>query len=113
MTDLSRFICSITAFMFLALFVSIPYLPANLILELYVFFTQKILVLEMITLIPLVIFFGVKDKEWSYALFLIIFMTGQIMFVHVYADNYTIATSKKIEKSQKTMVRYSQNWNKA
>lgn len=110
MTDQGKIICSITAFSFLGLFISIPYLPANWVLELYVFMTQEVVAVVIISLIPVMIYFGIKDKEWGYALFLIIVMTGQVMFVHVYADNYHIA---KTETPKPLKIHYHAHWNKA
>ncbi len=114
MTDTSRLICSITAFMFLALFILVEYLPAKFILELYVIFTSDRAVLNIIIFIPITLIVSIKIRDFGYALLLIIFMAGQIMFVHVYADNYTVATSSKQElKKEKVRIHYSHDWNKA
>ena len=68
----------------------------------------------MILLIPFLLYLSITEKNFGYSLFLIISMTGQVMFVHVYADNYTIATSPQKEKAtNKVKVHYSINWNKA
>jgi len=113
MKDSSQLICSITAFLFLALFVSIEYLPATWVLQLYIILTSKITVFEMIGFIPVAIFYSIKDKDFGISLLLIIFMTGQTMFVHVYADKYTIATTQQNEKPVKMKSYYYPNWNKA
>lgn len=114
MTDTSRVICSITAFMFLALFVSVEHLPADYILKLYIILTSDRATLNLIIFIPIVIIFSIKTKDFGYALLLIITMTGQVMFIHVYADNYTIATSSKKETTAKDVkIYYSSDWNKA
>lgn len=113
MTDTSRLFCAMTAFIFLGLSVSVEYLPATFIIKLYGFFTQKVVVLEMIALIPLVLFWGIKDKDWGYALFLIIFMTGQVIFVNVYADNYSLSKNAVNKKPKKAVDHYYPHWNKA
>lgn len=114
MTDTSRLICSITAFIFLSLFVLVEYLPANYILERYMILTSERAVLNLISFIPIMIFFSLKTRDFGYSLLLIIVMVGQIMFVHVYADNYTIVTSSNEKKSQrKVQIYYSHDWNKA
>ncbi len=114
MTDKSRIICSITAFLFLALFVSIKYLPATLVLQLYIIATHQVAITTMILLMPIMVYLSITDKDFGYSLLLIIFMAGQVMFEHVYADNYQLAVSSNIEKVKKTKVHhYDPNWNKA
>jgi len=114
MTDTSRVICSITAFMFLGLFVLVEYLPADFILQLYVILTSFEAILNLIIFIPIVIILSIKNSDFGYALLLIIFMSGQVMFVHVYADNYRVATSSKQEfKKKNIQYHYSLHWNKA
>ncbi len=76
--------------------------------------TSERAVLNLITFVPIMIFFSVKTSDSGYSLLLIIVMVGQVMFVHVYADNYTIATlSEKEKKSEKVQLHYSHYWNKA
>lgn len=114
MTDTSRIICSITAFIFLAFFLLVEYMPADYILELYILLTSDRAILNMILFMPIMIFLSIKSRDFGFALFLIIFITGQVMFVHVYADNYRIITSFEGEqKTNKTRVHYSRDWNKA
>ena len=114
MTDTSRVICSITAFTFLAIFILVEHLPADYILQLYVILTSDRAILNLIIFIPIMIILSIKTKDFGYALLLIIIMTGQVMFVHVYADNYTIATSSKQETTTKDIkIHYSSSWNKA
>ncbi len=114
MTDKSRIICSITAFIFLALFVAIKYLPATWVLQLYIFATHQVAINMMVLFIPFMIYLSIIETNFGYSLFLIIIMAGQVMFVHVYADNYTIATSPQKEKAtNKVKTHYSINWNKA
>lgn len=114
MTDTSRLICSITALLLLALFLLVEYLSANFILKLYIVSTSDRAILNMILFIPIMLFLSIKSRDFGFALFLIILITGQVMFVHVYADNYTIATSfEKNIKTNKTRIHYSRDWNKA
>lgn len=98
MTDKSRLICSITAFIILAFFMTIEYFPATLILQIYIAVTSEIATIEMIGLIPVAIYFSVNEKDFGNALFLIILITGQIMFVNVYADQYQIDISPQTQE---------------
>jgi len=67
----------------------------------------------MICMIPVMLFFAVKEKEWGYPLFLIIIMLGQIMFVHVFADTYKIASEERIQWKEKIEIKYYPHSNKA
>jgi len=98
MTDKSRVICSITAFTILAFFMTIKYFPATFILQIYIAVTSEIVIFEMIALAPLLLFFSIKECDFGNILFLIILMTGQIMFVNVYADQYQIEISPQTKK---------------
>ncbi len=98
MTDKSRVICSITAFTVLAFFMTIEYFPADLILQIYIAVTSEIAIYELIGLAPLMLFFSVKEHDFGYVLLLIILMSGQVLFVNVYADTYQIETSPETQK---------------
>lgn len=102
MTKYTSILCIVIAFFFLSVFVGIRYIPADWVLYLYSILTSDNAIKITLALLPAFIIFSIFDNDYGHSLALIIFMSGQTMFVYVYADQYEISISSQDRKPIKT-----------
>ena len=101
--------CSI-GFFFFSLFIYIEKLPFDFVFFLYGVLTSVVLKWMLVSMSPFVVYLAITERNIGFPLVLLALMGGQYMFVHHFADSYSLPFEKnKVEKKGRHMYFPHQN----
>ncbi len=110
-----RVIGTLLAFSFLFFFLFIEDVPVAWLLIIYGFFTASFIKISLVLIATLSILAGFVEKDWSLSVIVLVFLIGQVMFINVFTDKYSLGTEEKVEslmnEDHMPKFYYSDLWN--
>ena len=90
---------SLIAVSFMMLFLNIKRVDFETIYMLYDFFTDRNYVTISSSLMMLTLAFCIYKEDFSYLIVVVVFLMGQLLFVHIFADDYVLERENSAKKS--------------